>query len=79
MSHRTLLSMSRAERKAHEQRLTMLRNASDLQADTKAGFVFSVDLNKMASSDLDLWIANEQGCCSFLKVAEARQRMIRKP
>jgi hypothetical protein len=64
----TLLAMSPAERTVHQQRLESLRKASRLQAETDQGFVMVVDLRGMSSRDLQLWMENEQKCCSFLQM-----------
>jgi len=64
----TLLAMSPAERAAHQQRLEALRKASLLLRETSEGFVFTVDLQRMAVADLRSWMANEQKCCSFLQM-----------
>lgn len=64
----TLLAMSPEERAAHERRLRALRSAARLERATDRGFDFIVDLRQMSSQDLQLWMENEQKCCSFLRM-----------
>ena len=62
------MAMSPEDRAAHQRRLEILRDAGRFDRDTANGFVFSVDLRRMPVTDLDQWMKNEQGCCSFLKM-----------
>lgn len=64
----TLLAMSPEDRVAHERRLQALRGAAKLERTTDRGFDFTVDLRQMSSQDLQLWMENEQKCCSFLRM-----------
>ena len=64
----TLLAMSPEERVAHQRRLESLNRAASLRKQTADGFIFAVDLHRMSLSDLQLWMENEQKCCSFLRM-----------
>jgi hypothetical protein len=64
----TLLAMSPEERVAHQQRLESLNKAASLRKVTADGFVFAVDLRRMPKEDPQLWMENEQKCCSFLRM-----------
>ncbi len=64
----TLMAMPPAERAIHLARLKLLeRSATDLKM-LPAGFSFTVDLAVMSSVDLEGWAANEEKCCSYLKI-----------
>ena len=64
----TLLAMSPEQRVAHQRRLESLNKAASLRKETADGFVFAVDLRQMPLEDLQLWMENEQKCCSFLRM-----------
>jgi len=64
----TLLAMSPEQRSAHQERLENLRKASRLRRETVDGFVFAVDLHVLPAQDLQVWMENEQRCCSFLRM-----------
>jgi len=64
----TLQTMSPQDRAAHLRRLDNLTQAASLKRKTREGFVFTVDLHRMSVEDLQLWMKNEQECCSFLKL-----------
>ena len=64
----TLLAMSPEERVAHQRRLESLNKAASLRKETADGFVFAVDLRQMSLKDLQMWMENEQKCCSFLRM-----------
>jgi len=64
----TLLAMPPEERWAHERRLETLRKSARFERETSDGFEFTVDLRQMSARDLELWMANEQKCCSFLRM-----------
>lgn len=64
----SLLAMSPKDREAHQQRLAKVRTASRLLRQTSDGFEFTVNLRLMTAQDLQLWMENEQKCCSFLQM-----------
>lgn len=64
----TLLAMSPEDRVTHQRRLENLNKAASFRAETEDGFVFAVDLRQMSLEDLQLWMENEQKCCSFLRM-----------
>jgi hypothetical protein len=64
----TLLAMAPEERSVHQPRLNDLRKAGRLERETVDGFEFTVDLRQMSAKDLQLWMENEQKCCSFLRI-----------
>ena len=64
----TLLAMSPEERVAHQRRLESLNRAASLGKQTADGFIFAVDLHLMSLGDLQLWMENEQKCCSFQRM-----------
>lgn len=64
----TLLAMSPAERAVHLKRLEMLRRSASAVKMSADGFTFAVDLGVMSPADLQGWAANEQKCCSYLKI-----------
>jgi hypothetical protein len=64
----TLLAMSPDDRSLHLKRLESLRRAGRLQRIVPEGFVFQVDLREMPYEDLQLWMSDEQRCCSFLRM-----------
>jgi hypothetical protein len=64
----SLLAMSPGDRAVHQQRLDKLCKASRLLRETADGFEFTVDLHLMSAQDLQLWMENEQKCCSFLQM-----------
>ncbi len=49
-------------------RLTMLRRSGSAMKVSEDGFRFDVDLTVMSWSDLQAWAANEQKCCSHVKI-----------
>lgn len=63
-----LLATSPADRLAHQRRLENLSKAAQLSKEINEGFVFTVDLHQMSFGDLELWVENEQKCCSFLRM-----------
>jgi hypothetical protein len=66
----SLLAMSPKDRAAHQQRLDKLCKASRLRRETTDGFEFTVDLRLMSAQDLQMWMENEQKCCSFLQMTK---------
>jgi hypothetical protein len=64
----TLLAMSPDDRSLHLKRLESLRQAGRLQRIVPEGFVFQVDLREMPYEDLQVWMSDEQRCCSFLRM-----------
>ena len=64
----TLPAMSPEQRSAHQERLEKLRKASRLRRESADGFVFAVDLQILPAGDLQVWMENEQKCCSFLRM-----------
>jgi hypothetical protein len=74
----TLLVMSPEERAIHERRLNDLKRAARLEQETAAGFEFSVDLRQMPSHELQAWMANEQKCCSFLRMQSRTDEVPRR-
>ncbi len=72
----TLVVMDPAERAAHMNRLAMLRRSGSAVKVSEGGFSFEVDLTVMSWSDLQAWAANEQKCCSHVKI---ECRMVKPP
>lgn len=64
----SLMAMSPEDRAAHQQRLDKLCEASRLLRETADGFSFTVDLHILSAHDLQIWMENEQKCCSFLQM-----------
>jgi hypothetical protein len=64
----SLLAMSPKDRVTHQKRLDNLREAARLLRETSRGFSFTVDLHLMPANELQMWMDNEQKCCSFLQI-----------
>lgn len=64
----TLVVMDPGERATHMDRLAMLRRSGSAIKVSEGGFSFDVDLTVMSWSDLQAWAANEQKCCSHVKI-----------
>ncbi|MBA3883804.1 MAG: hypothetical protein H0X73_14135 [Chthoniobacterales bacterium] len=64
----TLVVMDSAERATHMDRLALLRRSGSGMKVSEGGFSFDVDLTVMSWSDLQAWAANEEKCCSHVKI-----------
>ena len=62
------MAMSPNQRLAHQRRLENLQKAGRPLRETGDGFVFTVDLHLLSEQDLQIWMENEQKCCSFLRM-----------
>lgn len=71
----SLLAMSPEDRAIHQNRLATLQKASRFERETSEGFEFSVDLHQMPADELNLWMKNEQSCCSFLEMSRHIEEM----